>query len=70
MDLPTLTIQFNPVSREVKVQGPIGDKGLCYLMLECARDAVKDFSDAQRKGEPSIIPVSRINLIQGPENGG
>jgi hypothetical protein len=60
-DLPTLTITF--ARGGVQVQGPIDQKGLCYMMLELARDCIRDFN---RPGEvtqssppptPSVVPV-------------
>lgn len=40
----------------VNVQGPIKDKVLCYGMLDCARDAIKDFADKQA-AVSKIIPA-------------
>jgi hypothetical protein len=35
---------------QISVSGPITDKMLCYGLLECAHDAIKDFTDkAQQK---------------------
>jgi len=44
-----LHITYDETNGNVNVNGPINNKGICYLMLECARDAVKDHTDqAQR----------------------
>jgi hypothetical protein len=40
---------------QVTVAGPIDNKGLCYSMLECARDAIKEFADARAK--QTIVPA-------------
>ena len=42
-------ITWDEQTGDVNVNGPINNKGLCYLMLECARDAVKDHVDKQTK---------------------
>lgn len=34
----------------VQVTGPIDNKLLCYGLLDCARDAIKDHSDQKAKG--------------------
>lgn len=28
---------------QIQVSGPIADKGVCYMLLELARDAIRDF---------------------------
>ncbi len=49
---------------QVQVQGPINDKFLSYAMLESARDAIKDHTDALAK-EPQIMPVSMVPQFNG-----
>jgi hypothetical protein len=44
---------------KISVTGPINDPILAYGMLECARDAIKDFNDQQAK---RIIPGSPHEL--------
>lgn len=57
----SLVIEFDRGDGQVRVTGPIENKGLCYLMLECARDVVKDNSDRLRKGQSRIaVPSPRI----------
>jgi hypothetical protein len=56
-----LHITYDETTGNVNVNGPVHNKGLCYLMLECARDAVKDHIDSVQKatvptnGLPSFI---------------
>lgn len=63
---------------QVLVSGPIGDKSLCYALLECARDAIKDFTDraAQQRvqlAQPGDIPDTsrdrRLSLDAPLRNG-
>lgn len=49
-----LRISLNETG-QVTVTGPIDNKGLCYSMLECARDAIKEFADARAK--QTIVPA-------------
>ncbi len=44
--MPTLTINLSPQGG-VQVLGPITNKGLCYMMLELARDAIRDFNQSK-----------------------
>jgi hypothetical protein len=54
-----LHITYDETTGHVNVNGPISNKGVCYLMLECARDAIKDVVDkAQRV--PEITPTQVI----------
>jgi len=50
-------ITYDEATGNVNVNGPVHNKGLCYLMLECARDAVKDH-------------VDNVAKITVPANGG
>lgn len=58
-----LHITFDEQTGNVNVNGPIGNKGLCYLMLECARDAVKDHVDKVQ--QQIISPVELKPLTDG-----
>lgn len=51
----TLIIEQLP-NGAVKVSGPIGQKALCYGLLECAKDAVRDFCDKQAQKNVIEIP--------------
>ena len=44
-----MRITYEEDTGDVNVNGPVHNKGLCYLMLECARDAVKDHVDNVQK---------------------
>lgn len=37
-----LTITYDPQTAQIGVEGPIGEKTLCYGMLESAKDAIRD----------------------------
>jgi hypothetical protein len=50
-------ITYDETTGNVNVNGPIGNKGLCYLMLECARDAVKDHVDSIQR-TPVLAPAA------------
>ena len=54
------------VKGEVMVHGPIHDKVLCYGLLECAKDAVRDFNDkGGAAGKGLLVPTITL-----PANGG
>lgn len=55
-----LHITWDEATGTVNVNGPIHNKGLCYLMLECAKDAVRDYCDKTQKPQKP----------QKPPNGG
>ena len=60
-----LHITWDEQTGNVNVNGRINNKGLCYLMLECARDAVKDHVDAAQKVviPPVLVPPNgRLQL--------
>lgn len=57
MDHPdgvTLTIKITATG-ELKVEGPVTNKARCYMMLEMARDAIKEYADKQAKS--AIVPA-------------
>jgi hypothetical protein len=55
---------------KVSVSGPIGQKGLCYQMLECARDAIKDHTDALAKqGNTTIVPPTNGDVLNFTRKG-
>jgi hypothetical protein len=56
----TLTINYDEATGNVNVNGPINNKGICYLMLECARDAVKDHVESlqRQQPDPAVVPVT------------
>ena len=40
-----ILITFNPVDRKVDVAGPLADRGLCYMMLELAHEAIYELKN-------------------------
>jgi hypothetical protein len=70
-----LLIEMNEQG-QITVNGPIGQKMLCYGMLDCARDAIKDYTDKAAQGpqialaQPSDIPdASRDRRLAFDANG-
>jgi hypothetical protein len=70
-----LLIEMNEQG-QVNVSGPINQKMLCYGLLECARDAIKDFTDKAAQGpqialaQPEDIPdASRDRRLAFDANG-
>ncbi len=49
---------------ELKVEGPVQQTGLCYMMLELAKDAIR--TEAQ-KASPiiQVPPGARLALVNG-----
>lgn len=58
---PKLMIELFP-NGKLGLLGPIHDKGLCYMLLELARDAIKDYkpSDIQVV-PPGSVPNNLLN---------
>jgi hypothetical protein len=52
-----LHITYDETTGITNVTGPVENKGLCYLMLGCARDAVKDHVDKLQQ-TPIVVPPS------------
>ena len=54
-----MRITYDEATGNVNVNGPINNKGICYLMLECARDAIKDCVDRAQAivPEPNGLPT-------------
>jgi hypothetical protein len=53
-----MLITYDDQTGNVNVKGPVQNKGLCYLMLECGRDAIKDHVD--RAQQPVIVPATPV----------
>lgn len=51
--IKTLVIELNVATGAVSATGPIGEKLLCYGMLDCARDGIRDYND--RLARPKIV---------------
>ena len=59
-----LVITLKPTG--VEVSGPIGDKVLCYGLLESAKDAIRDFKPpAGGLTIPTMIPTRLNGLRDG-----
>ena len=59
-----MVIEMHPMTKQVQVNGPITDKALCYAMLECAKDAIREFQTAQAQ---RIVPATTLPAF--PPNG-
>lgn len=57
-----LIITYDEQTGNVNVNGPIGNKGLCYLMLECSRDAIKEYADTHIPKQPVTTPNNGAQL--------
>lgn len=58
MGLPEgLKLTIKVVNGQVMVDGPVGDKLICYALLEAAKDAVRDFVASQQK---RIVPATEM----------
>jgi hypothetical protein len=44
---------------KVDINGPLNDKGLCYMLLELARDGIQDFAKRQ-------ADVQNLTKMTGP----
>jgi hypothetical protein len=45
-----LHITWDETTGSINVHGPIHNKGLCYMMLESAKDAIREYCEAQKAG--------------------
>jgi hypothetical protein len=63
-----LVIRVTPEG-QINVTGPLHNKSLCYGLLECARDIVKDHTDKMTRS--TIVParVADPMLIRQRPNG-
>jgi hypothetical protein len=63
----TLAVTFDPATGQVQVGGPIDNKGLCYMMLECAKDAIRDHNQRRGPGGPGLVlpGMFRPNGLRG-----
>lgn len=51
----------------LSVNGPLEQKGLCYMLLELARDAVRDYDPAAHQGlvMPNGVPAEVVRRMRG-----
>ncbi len=52
-----LHITWDETSGSVNVNGPVHNKGLCYMMLECAKDAIRDHCDSAQQPTNGLGPL-------------
>lgn len=66
-----LTITMNEQG-QLQVEGPIDNRGLCYQMLELARDAIADHTRTkqQRAKNGSGIVIPQMNVQFGKQGRG
>jgi hypothetical protein len=53
----TLTITFDPASKQVNVNGPIKDRMLSYAMLKLAEKAIDEDHARDKEKGAEIVPV-------------
>lgn len=63
MSALTLTIVFD--GKETKVSGPLNNKLLCYGLLECARDIIAEFTEADAKAADQRVVLAPGALPPG-----
>jgi hypothetical protein len=47
-------------SGQVRVDGPIGNKVLCFGLLEIAKEAVREYAE---KNQKLVVPVSGMTVV-------
>lgn len=54
-------------SGQVGINGPINDKVLCYGLLDCAKDAIKEYNDrlAKERSGIAIVPAGAVPIRNG-----
>lgn len=56
----TLTIQFDQLTGQVQVNGPIANAMLCYGLLEAAKDSIRNYVTAQNSDRRIVTPVGVV----------
>jgi hypothetical protein len=54
-----LQLVIKVVDGKVAVAGPVGDKLICYALIEAAKDAIRDFVASQTH---RIVPASSMPI--------
>lgn len=56
-----LELKIKVIDGQVRVAGPVGDKLVCYALLEAAKDAVRDFVASQQKliQPANVLPLQK-----------
>lgn len=49
------------VDGQVRVSGPVGEKLVCYALLECAKDAVRDYVASQKQ---VVVPATSMPAMR------
>lgn len=59
-----LELKISVVGGQVKVAGPVGDKLVCYALLEAAKDAIRDFVASQQKlvQPANVLPLHKSGV--------
>jgi len=52
-------------SGQIRVNGPINDRAICYALLELAKDVIRAYTPQQVESGPTIQVVRNL-----PNNGG
>lgn len=59
METIELTIVFCPQTGQISLNGPMGNKLMCYGMLEMAKDLVRSYDPA--KQSQILVPAMPLN---------
>jgi hypothetical protein len=51
---------------EVLVNGPLSDKMQCFGMMECAKDAIRDWNDREAKTTADTPVISSVPVNGSP----
>jgi hypothetical protein len=55
-----LVIDYDASTNNVHVSGPVDNKGICYLMLECAKDTVRDHVAKHQEKSAGLVIASIV----------
>ena len=56
-----LTIVYVPLTDQIHLSGPLANKGLCYGMLEKAKDVIREYVPGKSPG--IIIPEPNPEIL-------
>lgn len=59
----TLVIKMDVKARSVTVEGQLNEKGMCYMMLEMARDAIKSLNDDLERKTREELEKKKIEVV-------
>ena len=63
--MPDVTIKIMLSNGQIKVEGPIHDKVLCYGLLELAKESIQDWNKQQKL---TNIVIPSINIVSARNN--